>query len=390
VDILERLGNGRWNMIEVKSSTSEKEIHLPDVAVQYYVLKGSGLEINQVILMHLNNQYVYDGNHLDLEKLFSQADLSQKALIYMKQVPVLISSLNDMLAKPEEPAIRPGRHCKNPYECEFLEHCTKDMPEHWVMNLSGITQKKLNDLAALGIEDIGDIPASFPLTALQQRIRSCVVNNKEYVSADLKKQLEGMVHPVHFLDFETLSLGIPRYCGTRPYQAIPFQWSDHILRKDGSVAHQEYLCSENRDPREELTAALLEALGTKGSIVTYTNYEESVIRKLVEELPHHRERLLATLSRIKDLHKIISKHYYHPGFHGSFSLKSVAPALLPEMSYENLDVHEGEQASLEYLRMIDPATPPEEKERIKQALLAYCGQDTLAMVNIREDLRKKF
>ena len=258
------------------------------------------------------------------------------------------------------------------------------------MNLSGITQKKLNELAALGIEDIRDIPASFSLTALQQRIRSCVINNKEYISADLKKQLEGMVHPVHFLDFETIARAIPLYAGTRPYQTIPFQWSDHILRKDGSVAHREYLCSENKDPREELTAALLEALDTKGSIVTYTNYEEGVIRKLAEELPHHRERLLATLPRIKDLHKIISKHYYHPGFHGSFSLKSVTPGLLPEMSYEGLEVHEGEQAGLEYLRMIDPATPPEEKERIKQALLTYCGQDTLAMLRVREELRKRF
>ena len=69
-DILERLDNGKWNLIEVKSSASAKDYHLPDVAVQCHVLKGSGLEVSAAGIMHLNNQYIFDGKELDLQSLF--------------------------------------------------------------------------------------------------------------------------------------------------------------------------------------------------------------------------------------------------------------------------------------------------------------------------------
>ena len=215
-------------------------------------------------------------------------------------------------------------------------------------------------------------------------------NNEEYVSSELRDELEEVNYPVHFLDFETLGLAIPRYAGTRPYQTVPFQWSDHVLHEDGRVEHREYLCGEDKDPREEFARTLLEALGTNGSIVTYTTYEEGVIRGIAEDFSQYRDQLLALLGRVKDLHAIIRRNYYHPGFHGSFSLKSVLPALLPEMDYKNLEVQEGQQAGLEYLRMINNSTPFHEKEKIRKALLTYCGHDTLAMLKIREELLKRF
>jgi predicted RecB family nuclease len=264
------------------------------------------------------------------------------------------------------------------------------MPEHWVMNLTGIGQNTLNELKAMGIEDIRDLPETFPLSEIQKRIKKCVKNNKEHLSKDLKDELNDMEYPLHFLDFETLGPAIPRYTGTRPYQTIPFQWSDHILYEDGTIEHREYLCEEDTDPREAFTLSLLQALGVKGSVVTYTSYEEGILRDLAKELTEYRDQLHALLYRIKDLHQIIRKHYYHPGFHGSFSLKSVLPAILPEMSYENLEIQEGQMASLEYVKMMDPATPIEEKEKIKRDLLTYCGHDTRAMLKIREMLISRF
>ena len=386
VDILERLSKGKWTLTEVKSSTAAKDIYLPDVAVQYRVLKGAGLEIDRVILMHLNNRYVYDGEKLELPKLFSRTDMTKKAFIYQNQLPALLTDFKEMLAKPKEPQIKPGRQCSNPYKCEFWEHCTKDMPENWVMDLTGIFQKRLDELEALGIRDIKDVPPSFPLTALQDRIKKCVIKDQEYVSRDLKDDLRDMAYPIHFLDFETLSPAIPRYAGTRPYQTIPFQWSDHILSEDGTIDHREYLCEEDKDPRKEFTQSLLDVLGGKGTIVTYTNYEEDIIKRLGMVLPEYKGPLQALLGRIKDLHKTISKKYYHPSFHGSFSLKSVLPAILPEMGYEKLEIREGQLASLQYMKMIDPSTSTDEKEKIKRDLLVYCGHDTLAMLRIREEM----
>jgi predicted RecB family nuclease len=390
VDILKRTGRGTWNLIEVKSSTSVKEVYVPDVAVQHHVLKSSGLGVDRVGILHVNNGYVYDGRRLDLGELFRFSDLTEEASRLEAGMPRQIRDLQGMLAGGLPPKIAPSRHCWSPYLCEFWEYCTKEMPEHWIMNLSGISQRRMDELAALGIEDIREIPDSFPLTGLQGRVRRCVVTGREYLAPELEDELKRVDYPIHFLDFETLGPAIPQYAGTRPYQTIPFQWSDHILYPDGTLEHREYLFLEDRDPREEFARTLLEALGEKGTIFIYTIYEGGIIRALAEDLPLHRKRLLAVPDRFEDLHAAIRRYYYHPGFHGSFSLKAVLPALLPEMGYENLAIQEGSMASLAYLRMLDPSTPRKEKQKIKADLLAYCAHDTLAMVRIREELLSRF
>jgi hypothetical protein len=390
VDILERLENGRWNLIEVKSSTSVKGVHLPDVAVQWYVLREAGLGIDKAFLMHLNNEYVYDGKGLDLNSFFISSDVTKEVVAMQESVPSMISELKEVLSDSDPPDIPPSRHCNTPYECEFYEHCTKEMPKHWIMDLSGITQTKLNELAAMGINDIRDIPSTYSLTALHERIRTSVLENKEAISEELEHELTDVEYPVHFLDFETISTAIPRYTGTRPYQTIPFQWSNHILQKDGLLEHHDYLCNKDKDPREEFTFRLLSALGMKGTIFIYSSYEIRIIKALLEDLPEYREKLLDILDRFKDLCAIMKKHFYHPGFHGSFSLKVVLPVLALDMNYKSLEIQEGGQASLEYLRMIDPSASSEEREKIRGDLLTYCEQDTYAMVRIREEMLKRF
>jgi predicted RecB family nuclease len=263
------------------------------------------------------------------------------------------------------------------------------MPEFWVYNISGIGQEKLDELANLGIQAIGNIPETFPLSQIQDRIRASVANKQEFISDQLEAELNDVEYPVHFLDFETIGPAIPRYANTRPYQTIPFQWSDHILYEEGKLDHREYLCNEDKDPREEFTQTLIEALGTEGSIVIYTSYETGVLNSLIEHFHQYADELQSVIDRFVDLYAIIRRHYYHPKFYGSFSLKYVLPALVPEMRYENLSIKDGMQASLDYMRMIDSTTPEDEKARIRDDLLTYCGQDTLAMVKIRDELLNK-
>ena len=388
VDILKRLDNGQWDMIEVKSSTSVKDIHLPDVAIQYYVLNGSGLKINRVFLLLINSQYIYDGNRLDLDNFFYFSDVTEQALLIQGEISLRINEQKKMLNSSVAPVIQPSRHCTTPFTCEFWEYCTKDMPEHWIFNLHGISQKKFDELTAMSVVDIKNIPDDFDLTELQERMKKCVRNNDAYISKRLYARLTNLEYPVHFLDFETMNPAIPLYAGTSPYEVIPFQWSDHILHKDGSLVHKEYLCEDRRDPREDFTRTLLETLDGKGSIFIFTTYEKTIIKRLAEHLPQYRDDLLCIPNRFKDLCSIIRRYFYHPGFHGSFSLKSVLPVLVPEMSYNTLFIKDGSHASSEYLRLIHPDTPIWEKEKIKVDLLAYCGQDTLAMVRIRDQLMK--
>lgn len=390
VDILERARRGTWNLIEVKSSTSVKDVYLPDIAIQHHILKRSGLGVDRVGILHINNGYVYDGRHLELGELFRFSDLTEEVRSMEAEISGTIQELQGVLAGELPPEILPSRRCRSPYPCEFWEHCTAGMPEHWIMDLSGVSQRKLDELTALGIEDIRDIPGAFRLTELQNRVRSCVVKGGEYLAPGLEDELKRVHYPMHFLDFETLGPAIPRYAGTRPYQTIPFQWSDHIIHPDGTVNHKEYLCGEDEDPREEFARTLLETLGEKGTIFIYTTYEVGIIRSLAEDLPSHRQRFLALLDRFKDLHAAIRRYFYHPEFHGSFSLKAVLPALLPAMGYENLAIQEGNMASVAYLRMLDPSTPEKEKEKLKGDLLAYCAHDTLAMVRVRQELLSRF
>jgi predicted RecB family nuclease len=390
VDILERADATSWNMIEVKSSTSVKKIYCSDVAVQHFVLRGCGVKLNTSGLLHLNNQYVYDGQELHWDSLFTFADLTEHVIGIQAEVADLLNDFNTMLAAGQAPDINPSRHCLKPYGCEFWDHCTQKMPEFWVLNLNGISQAHLSELAAEGVDDIRDIPDSFKMTGIQKRIQASVSTQKEYIDPMLESELNAVIYPVHFLDFETMGSAIPRYAGTKTYQAIPFQWSNHILQEDGHLEHQEYLCVEDKDPREDFARALLASLGNSGTIFIYTTYEKEVIRLLAERLPAYRKPLLDTLDRFKDLCDIIRKNYYHPKFHGSFSLKSVLPALRPEMSYKNLAIREGNQAALEYAQMIDSATSSTQKSKIRKDLLIYCGQDTLAMVRIRQELLKSF
>jgi predicted RecB family nuclease len=388
VDILERAASG-WNLVEVKSSTSVKEVHLADLAIQYHVLVGSGLRLARAGILHLNRQYEYDGRTLDLRSLFTFADLTDTVLALQKGISTRLPLLREMLARPKAPDIRPSRHCLSPYSCEFWEHCTAAMPEFWVLQLSGITQVKLDRLALLGIDDTRDIPSAFPLSKLQARIRDSVLNDKGYVAPELVRDLRDVEYPLHFLDFETMAPAIPRYRGTRPYQAIPFQWSDHILSDTGSLEHRYYLCGEDRDPRAEFAATLLDAIGERGTIFIYTNYEREILTRLAREFPACSEQLLAPGARFRDLQAAIRRSYYHPRFYGSFSLKAVLPALVPALSYESLAIREGSLASLAYLRMLDPVTPAGERAKIREDLLAYCGHDTLGMVRIREELLRR-
>ncbi len=389
VDILERVpndedGTSRWRLIEVKSSTRVKDVHLDDLAVQSHVLIGAGLELAGACLMHINNRYVYGGGEFDLDALFSVQELTDAVRARLTNVPEGLADMKSMLLVPLAPSIKPDGHCHAPYECPFWSHCTKDKPERWIYHLPG-GGKVMQQFLRQGIETIDEIPASFPLSAVQKRMK----NNVEWISPRLKTALRSVRYPVHHLDFETFMPATPRFPTTRPYQAIPTQWSNHIQTEGGEVRHDEYLCVEPKDPREELVKALLDSVGTEGSICVYSAYERAILERLAESLPNLRREIQAVMGRLWDLFPVIRDHYYHPAFKGSFSIKSVLPALVPELTYSDLEVQEGGIAAQLYDRMIFQETDWVEQVRIREALLKYCERDTLAMVELRRVLLEK-
>jgi predicted RecB family nuclease len=182
---------------------------------------------------------------------------------------------------------------------------------------------------------------------------------------------------------------VPRYPLTRPYQAIPVQWSNHIEQESGVLIHHEFLHDNGSEPRRRWAEALIESLGEGGTICVYSAYERAILEQLAEAFPEFRAPVRQIIKRLWDLYPIIREHYYHPAFEGSYSMKSVLPALVPSMGYDDLAIREGGQAASEYYRMIFVETDWVEQLSIREALLRYCQRDTLAMVELRKVLKEK-
>ena len=387
VDVLRRSGQG-FHLIEVKSTTRAKDEHIPDVAIQMYAVEGSGIPIKRAYLMHIDNTYVYQGGDHDPHRLFSLTDVTDQVRAFATD-----KMLNDLarmwesLRLTETLDIETGRHCSTPYRCPFFGHCHRDEPQHPVRELPGLRQGGYDRLNASAVRDIGSIPPDFAgLSGLQRRVRDSVATGRPFVGPDLASKLGEISLPVGFLDFETLIPAVPMYVGTRPYQAIPFQWSLHVRDSDGGLRHSSFLDDGPGDPRARFITSLLEAVPSQGTIVVYSGYEERMMKELAREFPRYETPLITLCDRAIDLLRLIRGSYYHPDFHGSFSIKSVLPALVPDLAYDDLEIPEGLAATAAYARLIAGGVPQSEKAKIRKSLLAYCERDTEAMVRTYEVL----
>ncbi len=389
-DILARAGDDVFDLIEVKSGTRVREGQLFDVAIQLYVLKGCGISVGRSCLAHLNTEYVHQGDGYDLGQLFCVKDVTDSVEEFLSNIPSALDKMRLPLWGLEPPDVAAQKQCSKPYICPFYSHCHTGETEHSLARLPGASQELLRELEEAGVGGIREIPADFQgLTPIQRRARDCVVNSRVYLDPLLERELGQLEYPIHFLDFETFSPALPLYAGTHPYQVMPFQWSDHIMEAGGEVGHKEFLHEAFQDPREPFATSLLETLGTGGSIVAYSRYEATRIRELAIDLPHLASDLLALLEgRIVDLLILVRRYCYHPEFHGSFSLKSVLPALVPEFSYSGLEISSGLLASAAYAELISPETSPERRDFLRRSLLEYCERDTEAMVQLFKALKE--
>ncbi len=389
VDILVRRRGGAFDLVEVKSSTEVRQQHIPDVAIQLYVVEGAGMRVRRAYLLHIDTDYVYEGGPYDVGRLFRLEDVTGEARKFVQSsAPAALADMRQALEQDTAPLIEIGRHCTRPYQCPFYEHCREGTPEHHIEQLPWASAGLLDGLLEADIADIRDIPSDFPgLSPIQERVRDCVVAGQPHLDPRLRVALGEVTYPLHFLDFETFNPALPVHPGTRPYQVIPFQWSLHVRDQGGDLRHDSFLAAGDADPREGFTAGLLDVLGSAGTIVAYSSYEQTIIKQLAADLPAYAERLLALDTRFLDLLELLRAYYYHPDFHGSYSIKSVLPVLVPEAGYSDLDIRERSQASLAFAQMIAPETGETEKERLREALLSYCQRDTEAMVWIFDALR---
>jgi len=384
VDILHRRGQ-RWTLTEVKSTCKVKPEHIPDAAVQTHVVRRAGLDVARTEVMHLNRACRFP----DLDDLFVRTDVTDRVEDEIVDVPREARRQLRVLRGPE-PEVEPGDHCTAPYDCPFIDRCWPERPEHHVSTLYRIGGKQLARLLDDGIETIHDLPDDFELGPIPDRQRRAVQSDKIIVERGLKQALAQLEHPIAYLDFETIALPIPIWDGCAPYDGVPVQFSCHVEDADGELVHHEWLAEGDDDPRPALAEALVRALRGAKTVLAYNaGFEIGCIQGLRAAVPELDKELGRAQRRVRDLLPIVRDHVYHPDFGGSFSLKSVAPALVPEVSYEGLAIGDGGLATVELERLLLRGSEMSKAERreLRRALLEYCRVDTLAMVRSVARLR---
>lgn len=385
-DLLRRQ-NGAWHVLEVKSSFSDtgkiQEL-VDDLAYTVMVFRRAGLPVAKASLILLSRAYRFgDGP----DRLFEEVDKTGEVVARVEAFEGAADSYAKALfhATPPTPALVPA--CR---DCSlFASQCLGAGLAHTVLELPNLHHKKLKRLSAESIIDLSRLPDDLGLSERQERARSAALSGQTFVDAGLGKALTAIAWPCHYLDFETVATALPLYPGHGCHQQVLTQFSIH--HRDGidsEPRHSEYLADAAKDCERELAEALIGALGQHGSIIVYSSFERTRITALRDSFPDLAAPLEAMLGRLVDLYSFIANYVYHPDFQGSFSIKQVLPALVPDLSYKDLAVANGDAAITQFARMARREIAANDIETTRRQLLDYCKLDTLAMVRLHETLAK--
>ena len=374
-----------WHMIEVKGASKVKDEYLDDIAFQAFIAQTAGVNLKSVSLAHVDTSWIYPGND-NYQGLLKVNDLTTHAFRRSSEVKTWLEEADYVTKQNSEPDIKTGSHCSIPYDCGFYEYCSRNKPkaEYPVEWLPRILAKKVEQLAVRGIYDLRDVPDEM-LNDKQMLVKQVSITNQVYFDKfAMSSILSNLTFPLYFLDFETISFAVPIWKGTRPYQQIPFQFSLHILTENGELTHSEFLDISGNDPSENFAYCLVNACGNEGTVIVYNaGFEMSRIKDLAKMYPIISAQLLSINERVEDMLLLARDYYYHPNQQGSWSIKDLLSAAVPELRYDELNgVQNGGMAMAAFIEAINPETATERKKEIKQQLLSYCELDTYAMVKL--------
>jgi len=380
-DVIQRVA-GAWHLVEIKSDVEDKPELVDDLAYTAMVAVRCGIRIAKASLLLLSKEFRLG---MGSDKLFVMIDHTSDMEQKVRNFLLLWDDVSSKTKQPNRPSPNLMLACRS---CPFFEaDCLGRGINDHIFDLPRLSQKKFDELAAEGVVTIHEIPAGSELTDTQERVRRSVISGQPSIAGSLAGELAAIVMPAYYLDFETVMTALPLYPAIAPYTQIPTQYSVHVCSNVGKVTgHREFLADPARDCRRELAQQLITDLGTKGSVISYSSFEKTTIRALAAHFPDLKNPLAVIVDRIVDLEAILRRGYYHPGFHGRTSIKVTLPVMVPNMSYEGLEIGDGDTAVAMFARMAKGQVEKRETERIRKALLAYCKQDTLAMVKLHEQL----
>lgn len=382
-DVLKRNGGG-WDVIEIKSSFSDSRKatneYVDDLAYTVLVLRRSGVTVYNSQLLLLSRDYRYGDPATELfVNVDKTHDVDARTRVFGAAAERIADAVNG--EAPPRAVLNPA--CRS---CDFFKtDCLGASHVHTVLELPRLRQAKFQELCTRNIVDIANVPSDFELSDVQERVRAAALSGEMFVGPGLADDLAAIEWPCHYLDFETVAGTMPLYDGHGCHQQVLTQFSAH--HRDSLTAacgHSAFLADATACQERLLAESLIDVLGTKGSIVVYGTFEDVRIRELARKFPDLASRLEQMRHRLVDFNKIVRTHIYHPAFAGSFSLKTVVPAIVRDIHYDDLAVGDGDSASAVFALMARGEI--DNVKEARQNLLAYCKTDTLVMVRLHEVL----
>jgi len=383
-DAVAQMRGGQIVLYEIKSSTSVKisgqHNHIKDACFQKICAERSGQDIDRVYLVHLNGNYVRNGD-VDLEELLVFADVTEQVENIMEQTTAEIDA---GLAFLESEIDRDGCSCielSRGNHCDTFALFNPGVPTPSIYSLPRLSLKKRADLLSLGVLGLDAIADDYPLTENQRLVVAAAKSGEAQVNvAAIRRFLSELTFPLYFFDYETFGSAVPLIDGASPHKHFPVQYSLHILEENGTLTHRECLERKARMPLR-LIEQMQADIGPVGSIVSWhASFEKTRNREMAEVFPNKADFLNDLNNRMVDLEDVFKTDYVDVRFDGSTSIKKVLPVVCPHLDYSDLTVQEGSSAMEAWERMLN--AEPEEADRIAEALLSYCERDTFAMVEI--------
>jgi hypothetical protein len=384
VDALEHMGDGTTELYEIKSSTSVKtdtrHNHLKDACFQKICAERAGQKIDRVFLVHLNGDYVREGE-IDPNAMLVFADITEAVDEVEAETSEEIDAALAFLACDHD---MNGCSCierTRANHCDAFSLFNPDVPTPSIYSLPRLRANKICDLRSMNVIGLDAVPDDFPLSENQRLIVDSFRDSEPKINEGAIRQfLSDLSFPLYFFDYETFSSAVPLLDGTSPHKHFPVQYSLHILDADGSLHHKEYLEREARLP-DRLLERMKEDIGPEGSLVSWhASFEKTQNRQMTALFPNEADFLNGLNDRMVDLEDLFKTAYVDARFDGSTSIKKVLPVVCPHLNYSDLDVQDGATAMESWKRMLD--AEPGDADKITQSLLSYCERDTFAMVEI--------
>lgn len=395
VDILHK-ADGGYEIYEVKSSTSVKDVYITDATYQKYVVSSCGVNVKRVCIVNIDTDYVYDGV-LDINKLFKITDITEKVDELLPSVESNLKGAAEVLSSDTEPNIDLNNGCRSPYPCGYFKYCSENAgvepPSVFDLYMLGF-EKKINYYRR-GLISFDRLKASGQkFSAAQTRQIDCALGASGDVidRHGIRKFLDKLHYPLYFLDFETMQLAVPQFVGTRPFEQIPFLYSLHYIERDGGeIKHKDFLAEPGGYPEKAIAEKLVQDIPSGACVLAYNkSFECGRLAELAVKFPQYADRLNEIKDSVIDLiEPFKGGMYYKKEMGGSFSIKSVLPALSndPKVDYHALHgVHNGGEAMDIYPRIKD--MPKDEQKEACNDLREYCKLDTYAMALLWQELKR--